>query len=255
MKREYKESLKSILNSNKLVNAANPINNAIVADAVHDLKFKNSQWGLFNKRIISNTPSQNQPNIIVVLESPHIDEFDSNGKGKNPLEKDEYFKDNFFLVFSQSNKLSNVNTLNVNQVYSVYLINAIQYQCSLGLPTEYYRDYIFLYYWETMYLNFESRLKNLLNGNTIAIINLCTEGKHSKCKQIFNNKNKTMDYMGINCGIRFMKKLGVKFPYKSPAKNLRNLIEKVINKNSGSIPYTTWKHPSSWKVLKTKLIN
>ena len=65
MKREYKESLKSILNSNKLVNAANPINNAIVADAVYDLKFKNSQWGLFNKRIIRNTPSQNQPNLIV----------------------------------------------------------------------------------------------------------------------------------------------------------------------------------------------
>ncbi len=128
------------IKENHNTNLSSPIYYAHVDDAIYDLKYINSKWQLGNKRLITNTMPNNQSNIIVVLESPHIDEFDSKGKGLLPLQNDKFFINKFYQAFSTSKNLSTANTLNTTQSYSVYLINAIQYQCSLGLPTEYYRD-------------------------------------------------------------------------------------------------------------------
>lgn len=128
------------IKENHNTNLSSPIYYAYVDDVIYDLKYINSKWQLGNKRLITNTMPNNQSNIIVVLESPHIDEFDSKGKGLLPLQNDKFFINKFYQAFSTSKNLSTANTLNTTQSYSVYLINAIQYQCSLGLPTEYYRD-------------------------------------------------------------------------------------------------------------------
>lgn len=258
MKNEYKCVLEGIMKFNAYMNLASPVNNAVVGDAVYDLMYINSEWQVQNKRSITNAMSSNQPGIIIVLESPHIGEFDSKGKGLLPLQNDKLFIEKFYQAFSTSKNLSTANTLNTTQSYSVYLINAIQYQCSLGLPTECYRDYIFLYYWETMYSDFEKRLQSVINDNTIAIINLCTKGKHSRCTKIHNCQKNSMDYMGIKCGKRFMKKLDVEFPHGSQATDLQNLVEiaikNVLESKSLTIPYTTGMHPAAWYLLNKKLI-
>ena len=79
------------IKENHNTNLSSPIYYAHVDDAIYDLKYINSKWQLGNKRLITNTMPNNQSNIIVVLESPHIDEFDSKGKGLLPLQNDKFF--------------------------------------------------------------------------------------------------------------------------------------------------------------------
>ena len=252
MKQEYVTTLNVLMAANSLTNNANPIYGSKVEDAVYDFQFNNSQWVLSNKRPINRVSIQNKDSIIVVLESPHVEEFDSNGKGVMPLHRDSYFCNNFYRALSSSNAIGSSVSKKIQSINSccVYLMNAIQLQCSLGFPPKYYRDYIFLYYWETMYKDFERRLQGLLNQNTIAIINLCTQGGHSNCNQFFNWKTQKMDYMGNKCGTRFFSRLGFNNPNKNTPKSLQSIIEasvkKVISQAQLSILYTTGAHPSSW---------
>ena len=200
-----------------------------------------------NKQTINSNVTSSQQSIVVILESPHISEFNFSGKGIMPLVNDSLFVKEFGQAFSTSQSLMYHNIqLNTNTKYLVYLINAIQYQCSLGVPTEYFRDYIFLYYWGQKYQDFETRLQNLLNNNTIAIINLCTKGTHKLCQHLYNASTCQFDKMYLNCGIRFMNKLGFNFP-RGKVKNLQDLVEKSVNyiiqNMPFTIPYTTGKHP------------
>ena len=252
MKQEYVTTLNVLMAANSLTNNANPIYGSKVEDAVYDFQFNNSQWVLSNKRLINRVSIQNKESLIVVLESPHINEFSSSGKGLLPLQNDTYFKREFYQAISLSSKIGSdvKNKINSANSYYVYLVNPIQLQCSLGVPPKYYRDYVFLYYWETMYKDFESRLQRLLNRNTIAIINLCTQGDHSNCNNFFNWKTQKMDYMGNKCGTRFLSRLGFNDPNNNTPKSLQSIIEasvkKVIFQAQLSTPYTIGAHPSSW---------
>ena len=248
MKLEYITTLNNLILDNAKTNKASPLYNATVQDAVYKLVHNGIKWNLLNKRKITFPLPQNQKNIIVILESPHKDEFDSYGYGLMPLEKDKSFTKKFVRLFSNSKELK--VGLNRLTEYSVYLINAIQFQCSLGLQTAYYRDYIFLHYWEDKYMDFESRLKSLLNNNTIAIVNLCTKGSHKKCRQIFNNATQQYDIMFSKCDNRFMNLLGLKFHRTCNVNSLQELVgdsvKYVISSQLYSIHYTTGTHPSCW---------
>lgn len=247
MKKEYKDTIKAIIKKNRLSNPANPFNHKIVKDAEYDMIFNQTtnSWELSGKKTLQANNNQND-NFIVVLESPHIDEFDKNGNGKVPLVNDGYFKEKFADLLSKSNL--NIQ-LNKYYKYKIYLVNAIQYQCSLGYPTEYYRDYVFLYYWNRKKADFENRLNAIINSKTIAIINLCTKGSHKKVTQIYNTYSKFYDYMYKNCGVRFIKKI---YGYtNSNVNSLRDLVEESIinvikNQSYKNIRYAKGTHPSLW---------
>ena len=245
MKKEYKKAIKKIINSNKLHNKANPFFNHTVGDAQYDLVYNSStgKWDLLNKQPLINNEASN--NIIVILESPHIDEFDGSGLGKMALMNDDFFKKNFGQLINGSIKLN--SQLNQQTKYKICLINAIQFQCSLGLPTEYYRDFVFLYYWRRLHLNFEKRLMSLINPNTYAIVNLCTKGSHRKCLNLYNSVSNQKDYMYKSCCNKFIVKI---YDSNSSCKSLQDLVGESIDAVIKTLPYnvptTEGTHPSSW---------
>ena len=246
MRKEYKKSIEKIIRANKLHNNANPLFKRNVSDAQYDLEFNvlKNCWDLKNKRKITSNISVE--NIIIVLESPHIDEFDQNGNGLYPLMNDELFKQHLCKLINNSKKLQ--FTLNKQIKYIIYLINAIQFQCSLGQPTEYYRDFVFLYYWKKLYKDFEQRLSSYINFNTKAIINLCTKGSHKKCYNLYNSVSKKIDYVYKSCCNSFINKI---YSQLNSCNNLQELvgvsIDNVIKNNTCQINITEGTHPSSWR--------
>jgi hypothetical protein len=111
--------------------------------------------------------------LILVLESPHTDEFDKNGdpigpaNGPTGMNIRKYICD----IFG-----------NGDQGYYLVLMNAIPFQCSLGVGTEHFRDAVFNAAWNNGAIGknfFEDRLKKLLKklqNKNVVIVNACTKG-------------------------------------------------------------------------------
>lgn len=116
----------------------------------------------------------NSPLIIMVLESPHTSEFSGvtpkpvagNGNGHAGKAIRELFSE----VFDIHNFLRDGE-------YNLIILNAVQYQCSLGEDTKKYRDKVFIECWNKFARNdFKKRLLNTYESGDI-IINACTAGK------------------------------------------------------------------------------
>ena len=139
------------------------------------------------------------PIIIILLESPHKDEFNEKpympAKGDTGKKILQYFP-------------AKCPALPCPK-YRVLLVNAIQYQCSLGVPTKNNRTDIFLYMWSKKNIkrNLEKRLKKYSSN---IIINCCT---------------------------------------KSGVENLRCLVQKEISKYKyeKQVKFYSAVHPSIWK--------
>ena len=140
----------------------------------------------------------NEYNIVIVLESPHKNEYNTGfrhpaiGTTGNNLK-------NYF-----DSLLDNLKgTIKNSTICHVYLMNAIQYQCSLGYDTSVFRTEIFNSIWKHHKEDFLDRLKNFYPN---IIINLCT--KTDKLQDIVqekinefvnNNNNKTISlYRGTH---------------------------------------------------------
>lgn len=126
-----------------------------------------------------NLPSnltQTSRNIILILESPHIKEFEGAPRpaaGNGPGEAG-YAIRNLFSAVCSIHELSNGN-------YSLILMNAIQYQCSLGNINK-YRDNVFIKCWsEFAENNFLDRLTEIYKKDDL-IINACTVGNNKELK-------------------------------------------------------------------------
>jgi len=102
----------------------------------------------------------------MILESPHKDEFF--GGGAAP---------------ANGNTGSNIKawvadeSLGFNtKDFGLILMNAIQYQCSLGCPTSYYRDDVFRDVWSNGGSNdFLERLDSVYHRGDV-VVNCCTKG-------------------------------------------------------------------------------
>ena len=104
----------------------------------------------------------NEENIVVILESPH---------------KDEYRKKLIAPALGETGDRLNAyleklltNSLIARDGAQLFLINAIQYQCSLGFPTDCVRSYIFNYLFDQD--KFKKDLKeriDIQNPKTIVI--------------------------------------------------------------------------------------
>ncbi|WP_026395904.1 hypothetical protein [Acetobacterium malicum] len=96
---------------------------------------------------------ENEKTIVVILESPHKDEFLDNGEsfpanGTTGNKLQEHF---LGLIQTAINNLEDGE-------YKVILMNAIQYQCSLGVETNYYRDENFKNIWNNINSTFPAQL-------------------------------------------------------------------------------------------------
>ena len=129
---------------------------------------------------LNKTPKEEENNIVIVLESPHKDEYKTTiphpaiGTTGNNLSK--YFN---CLLDLLKNNIQNSTTCHV------YLMNAVQYQCSLGFATEDFRSEIFKDIWDN-YDGRNSFLDRLKKLNPNIILNLCTNGPYKLQNMVQN---------------------------------------------------------------------
>ena len=90
------------------------------------LIFINGNWAFVGPNQTRNLNVQNIEKLALVLESPHIDEFDTNGNPLRPANGKTGLKINTLLA----KRPNIISLLNGNNVYEVYLMNPVQYQAS-----------------------------------------------------------------------------------------------------------------------------
>lgn len=119
----------------------------------------------FRQRLTVNRRRTGGAAIILVTESPHVREYlgdpgPARGKtGQN----------------IRSHLRSVLSTYKLNS-YDLILINAIQYQCSLGLPTRIFRDQVFRQVWSSFgRADFVNRLTKIYRYGDL-LVNACTKG-------------------------------------------------------------------------------
>lgn len=128
------------------------------------------------RRICESSKRGNKPIIIMVLESPHLSEFAGhhpqpaagNGYGSTGTAIRQLFK-----------LVCRFDALLADGSYDLLIMNAVQYQCSLGVNTKIFRDTVFSACWsEFGKVDFNSRLTSIYRFGDI-LINACTKGQHS----------------------------------------------------------------------------
>lgn len=103
--------------------------------------------------------------LIMVLESPHVDEFKGEPAPANGPTGDLIIK-----------HILSIKGLSIYPEYGLILVNAIQNQCSLGCATKHYRDQVFISVWNQGAKDiFVERLQNVYQKGDV-IINCCTKG-------------------------------------------------------------------------------
>lgn len=132
--------------------------------------------------------------IVIVLESPHKDEyiFNENQKqyigpalgttGQNLLNWLPSVLINYVPteIDKKTATAKCIEKHNIKLgVYAVKLVNAVQYQCSLGQETELFRDNVFSKMWEKPNIR-KSFGKRLEECKPSIIINCCTKGDYKR---------------------------------------------------------------------------
>lgn len=178
--------------------------------------------------------------VVIVLESPHIGEFDENyvwsptpAIGDTGTRLQEYF-----------NNINLEKWVKLDSNYRVILMNSIQYQCCLGEETKWYRDYMWLKLWyeQNMSSDFVRRLKEYKPD---VIFNCCTIGNHTTDGK--NNLKITRKYM----------KNILNTNYKIPTNkiiSIRNIVSDEIVENFSKVKLFEMNHPSSWWSSKNRKI-
>lgn len=93
-----------------------------------------------NKRLILRKRNTKKEKIVIILESPHRDEFMLNITAPALGATGEKIHTYLYSL------LYNYNLLN-SRAAEIYIVNSIQFQCSLGFETSKYRDKIFKKLW------------------------------------------------------------------------------------------------------------
>lgn len=112
-----------------------------------------------------------QTRVILVMESPHTAEFEKNGTPIGPANGPTGVNIRRLL----QRVLGKARPVNENS--ELVLMNAVQYQCSLGELPKQHRDAVFLAVWSTGGKeDFRKRLKDVFRQGDL-VINACTRGK------------------------------------------------------------------------------
>ena len=179
------------------------------------------------------------PRIVLVLESPHVKEFEctppqpASGRTGDKIQS------------LLSDKLIGLGLTFTDGLYDLILVNAIQLQCSMGVPTKYFRDIAFIGLWfEGFDRNFIDRVNRLNLTNEDFVINCCTKKDTSQFKGLFGRRfsEKAVKEILDNNSISYRAKNG-----------LRSLVGIAINEITSSIDekdrfkLASLDHPSSWK--------
>jgi hypothetical protein len=203
-----------------------------------------TSWNRESLNLTSSYQNDNRK-IIIILESPHTDEFKENKfQGAACGETGNKISKHLSEVLPEIYNKQSISWNNASCNYDLLLVNAIQSQCSLGVTTEYFRDLMFIGLWfkDGKKENFKLRLRNLnLTANDI-VINACTGYGHSGFKYIYTGKKFGKEFLKP-----FFNDNSIKFT-SSSIKGMRLLVHEAILDiyNSFSFVYQRMSHPSSW---------
>ena len=155
-------------------------------------------WRNFGKRtdIFQKRTSKTQIKIaedkifLLILESPHTDEFDKNNEAIGPANgtTGRHIRKYICDIFG-----------NEYQGYHLVLINAIPFQCSLGVGTKHFRDDVFKKIWnEDGKVFFVDRLTKLFKSkpDNFVIANCCTKG-YSEESPLYQYVSEAIDITGL----------------------------------------------------------
>lgn len=193
-----------------------------------------------DKFIISKKSSRkgDLPKLIFILESPHKREFNNEGKPLGPAKGRTGCKfDNAlcnFLVLAQHHY-----DCFVHGEYEVWLVNAVQYQVSLGAKPKEYRSILFQVIWHSFgKKDFEKRLKKLLTpaNQGSVIFNACTKGSEINTP----NAKDLIKTMNLQQNDTLLKEL------KTTSENID--LNQLVQKSIESLSEKSFKasHPSQW---------
>jgi len=205
-----------------------------------------SENHLTNKKL-KNITEDEKKIIVIVLESPHVQEYEVDkysiapapALGLTGQNLNDYFIDLIRGEIDEGN-------------YHVILMNAVQYQCSLGVNTKRFRDRIFLSMWseKTIRDDFTKRLKKYKPD---IIINLCTKGSH-QLDLLAPPKSKTV----IN--ETYLKSINDEHKYfdgitnTTLQKEIQYCINKCYQERSMKVTKFSGSHPSCWNMKKHRNI-
>ena len=168
----------------------------------------------FEKRLSLNDSSISLPlkRMILVLESPHIDEFNSCHDSQEPK---AYGPANGTTGLSIRNYISaptrdflTLSFVHPQDVFALILMNSVPYQCSLGnklsgrtnTGSRKDRDKVFMACWGKAKQDFCNRLTRYLTEETL-IINACTRGEHM-VRSGYQSRRELVDEAIVECGVR-----------------------------------------------------
>lgn len=227
-------------------------NNGIVNESLwfcKHLRDINKDKVKISKDNLIDIKNKNEKIIVIVLESPHIDEFNKKkfnvapapALGSTGCNLDKYF----CKVIERCFKKYMVK----DGKYHVILSNAIQYQCSLGADTEVFRDRVWLKLWlnRSFKKYFIARLKEY---SPDIIMNFCTKGSHKK-DEFQPPRTKTVInalYLKSIYDSRYIKGSNINIPKKINT-TLQELTQEAIDKYSNNklnMCFIGNKHPSVW---------
>lgn len=156
-----------------------------------DLRRMNNPNGLTRKVVNYSKPTlANNRKIVVLLESPHIDEYNVSNQSYNTApawgSTGNRFNSQFIKVINNNIANGNIaaNTFISNTDYDVYFVNAIQYQCSLGRKpiNKKIRDTLFEILWNIQPNSFKDDLFERLSLiKPDVVINACTVNVKNSC--------------------------------------------------------------------------
>ena len=179
---------------------------------VATVEYINDEWKFKQNNILSNDRIVNKSNIcitdkvndriVIILESPHKDEYSKQIIAPAMGTTGENI--NKYLLDILNKKIGNPQ--GDKKEYDVILMNAIQYQTSLGIDTEYFRDRVWLTLWNKGVARDEF-IEKLKGYKPDIIFNFCTNGSHEKdliyilCNR--SNSKMTLKYIqSLNLGIK-----------------------------------------------------
>lgn len=194
----FNHLIKVLINKNNQSFNAKKVEDCIVAQ----IEYKNNAFSYFkNNTFFPKSPElflrekNGFKNIVIVLESPHRNEYDEKGEPLRPAmgTAGVNLKSKLIGIMNRNGELKKV--LN-KETYNLWLVNAVQYQCSFGLKPiqKEMRNFVFRVLWKELKEDFLIRLKNL---EPIVVINLCTGGK-KVIEDILGNKNSSLSETPLN---------------------------------------------------------
>ncbi|MCI6730736.1 MAG: hypothetical protein MR487_00185 [Lachnospiraceae bacterium] len=208
-----------------------------------DLNFcKEKREEFIKNNSIDDIVDDGSENIIVILESPHISEYEHADEGfiAPAIGKTGDYLQKYFYKCIKRILLPNIR-------YNVILMNAIQYQCSLGFETKKFRDKN----WCDLWFNYNKSndfINRLTSYNPNIIINACTIGGHIERESDATIKKPGLKYIKniIHDQEKYqktkekLKELNMKEKY-----TLKGYVEaEIINVQNVQILHSS--HPSSW---------